>query len=476
MLKYFCFTLIILSCSTQLFSQDFKKNVLAKTKGHTQLIKVVNLNNSTTAIFKVEAIKGPGGFRVLADIIEEQGTRHLVVSTPSQHILKVKDIFVFNDQILFICMHVSKKDKKEVYTAHYFDMHTGRLSEPVELFRQNILKGRVARIEAVYACSPNQQYLSVFHPTEQIVTDKYSINISTFDASLGKISTISDKGDFSFIQSSFKKLVIDNMGRSHLLFSDFSQAPSQFSYVESSRYTQYRIYSYDESGKLTDGITIRDEPITYADMEVRKDGNLILAGLQGSSTLTKDYVIGMIAFKLDPSNGDTELLLDSKLSLDYIRAHVSHPNKLLKNGELDRMYKVKIILYNDNTFSIFSERSISIDNSTRNTDILICSVQPNSSYTHIISRNPVSTKADFAYLNGKLIGLMFSSAETYFRQDLILLSVGEEVEKKKVLSREESIEIKSGNVHLIQLENYSKVLFFAQKSPQESILYTITMD
>lgn len=470
MIKYLFLSVFALTFTSQLAAQEIQKRVLPITQQKSRLIKVINLDETTTLVFKKQ------GSQVVVDAVIEKEDRRLIITPPSKQKLKVKEIFDFNNQVLVICSHLSKKDKKEVYTAHFLDLKTGRLSEPKELFRQNLVRPGLLRGPATFACSKNGQYLSVFHPKEQVIKDKYSINVSTFNSSLDKIYTISDEADFPLFQSVFKNFVVDNKGASHILFKDHSQAPSQYSYVESSQYTRYWIYSYHESGRLTDGIVISDEPITSANIEVLNDDHLIMAGLQGRSTLKKDLVIGILAFKLTPSNGESEVIIDSKLTNDYIKAHVAKPDNLIKTGELKMNKDVKILVDSENNFSIFSQMMRHGESSTSYGDIMVATYTPNGIYTHIIGRTYVTTETDFAYLNGKLMGLMFKSGETYYRQDLIFLSVGEEVEQTQILSREESLEIKLYGINLTQFPSTEKVMFLAQKSALEYILYTISMN
>lgn len=76
--------LILVAFAQPTFSQEVRRFDLQNTTGYNFLLKAVQPDESTLVIFRKQPSKGPGGYQVIADVINDNGVKRIVVSTPKE--------------------------------------------------------------------------------------------------------------------------------------------------------------------------------------------------------------------------------------------------------------------------------------------------------------------------------------------------------------------------------------------------------
>lgn len=483
MIRFFT-CLLLLACVSFVYTQNLDVVNLTKTQGKGEFIKMITVGENTV-VLREKAIQGPGGFEPILDLVDDENNTKQVelAGILESEDLEYVDIISFSGNAVLIYSQIESKTKTKSYFAYVIDPVSGEKVSTIKLFEKEInrkpFQAYFTHEEIMIATSPDTKVLGILYTnSSELDGDDYKFHVRTYADDFNEIHTTKQQIQKKPEANTIEDFRIMNTGVYCVLWGGMPKVNyfirSMNSNKENSQDYYFSINTYSAVGEALSSVSLQKYNLYECVIGIFSDETLLIGGTVGKEK-DKTSISGIKAFGLDVNFGEIEVLIDSKLDMDYVKGRVA--NKLSKN-EI-RLGRLTLTVHSESDFSLTAERIGDLSSITIFGDILASTYSNGDVNTQIVPHYELSKRSEFTSLNGELVGIVFIPEDKIKNVDLVLLRIAEELSGIKLLSREESMKIQTGpqryekwNPAVVSFKNGGFV-YYAERSVEESFVIKI---
>ena len=487
MIRFFT-CLLLLAYVSSVYTQNLEVVNLTKTQGKGEFIKMITVGEHTV-VLREKAIRGPGGFEPILDLVDDENNTKQVelAGILGSEDLEYVDIVSFSENAVLIYSRIENKTKTKSYFAYVIDPVSGEKVNAIKLFEKEInrkpFQAYFTHEEIMIATSPDTKVLGILYTnSSELDRDDYRFHVRTYADDFNEIHTTKQQIQKKPEANTIEDFRIMNTGVYCVLWGGMPKVNyfirSMNSNKENSQDYYFSINTYSAAGEALSSVSLQKYNLYECVIGTFSDETMLIGGTVGTEK-DKTSISGIKAFGLDVNSGEIEVLIDSKLDMDYVKGRVA--NKLSKNAI--RLGRLTLTVHSESDFSLTAERIGYLSSGTASTtifgDILASTYSNGDVNTQIVPHYQLSKRSEFTSLNGELVGIVFIPEDRIKNVDLVLLRIAEELSGIKLLSREESMKIQTGpqryekwNPAVVSFKNGGFV-YYAERSVEESFVIKI---